>query len=109
MAKAFTIRRVPRSGCTTAVRYFGPDYLGTGTVQDLSKQGCRVTGSWTVTPGTSIILHLQLPEDLGSEWFWIDQAIVRWSEDKTFGIEFLSLDDKAKDFLAYALGDFEES
>ncbi|MFO0774001.1 MAG: PilZ domain-containing protein [Nitrospiraceae bacterium] len=108
MNKVFTIRRTPRSGYQSAIRYFGPDYLATGVLRDLSVRGGRATGSHPVVPGTQIILHIQLSEELGSEWFWVDKAQVRWAEGHTFGIEFLSTDKQAQDFLRYALGEFEE-
>ncbi len=108
MAKAFTIRRAARSGCKCAIRYFGPDYLGTGTLWDLSQKGGRVAGSSAAKIGTSLILHIQLLEDLGEEWFWVDQAIVKWTEGKSFGVEFVTLTPQARDFLSYALGEFNE-
>lgn len=108
MEKEFTIRRTPRSACRCAIRYFGHDYLGTGTVWDLSMGGGRVTGSFPVKVATELILHLQLPDELGQEWFWVDKAIVRWSTGKTFGIEIISLEQGSRQFLAYALGEFDE-
>lgn len=108
MAKPFTIRSAARAGCQCAIRYFGQDYLGTGTLWDLSLNGGRLSGSTPAQVGAKLILHIQVPEDLGQDWYWVDQAIVRWTMGKTFGIEFVSLDQKSKDLLAYALGEFDE-
>ena len=109
MARPFTIRTATRATCRCAIRYFGQDYLGTGTLWDLSRTGGRVSGSSAAAVGTTLILHIQLPEELGPDWFWIDRAIVRWSTGTTFGIEIESVADGDRDFLAYALGEFEGS
>ena len=108
MEKSLTIRRAPRNSCRCAIRYFGKDYLGTGTLWELSRKGGRASGSASVMVGAKLILHIQLPDELGQDWFWVDQAVVRWSTGKTFGIEIVSIDKTDRDFLAFALGEFDE-
>ena len=107
MNRPYTVRSTTRSSCHCCIRYFGKDYLGTGTIWDLSVKGGRASGSIAVPIGAELIVHIQLPNDLGEDWFWVDKAVVRWSIGKTFGVEILSLGQDSREFLTYALGEFE--
>ena len=107
MRRPYTIRSTPRAACNCSIRYFGKDYLGIGRIWDLSLAGGRASGNTAVSVGAELIVHIQLPGDLGEDWYWVDKAIVRWSAGKSFGIEILSMGQENREFLTYALGEFE--
>ena len=62
---------------------------GEGTALDLSLGGCRVRSERTVYPGTVLVLHLSLPDQEAE--FTVEQALVRWSQNREFGVEFVGL------------------
>jgi hypothetical protein len=62
---------------------------GEGSVVDLSVRGCRIESLTHTLAGTVLELHIYL-SDLESP-LGIDQAIVRWTRGKFFGVEFVSL------------------
>jgi hypothetical protein len=72
------------------VFFFGDDdYEGEGIVLDVSTSGCRIASSETLAAGTLLKLSLFLKDH---QWpVRIDQAIVRWATDGTYGLEFTSI------------------
>lgn len=62
---------------------------GEGTLGDLSIRGCRVFSLTDVGPGTTLELRIIVSDEEPS--LQVNQAIVRWSRDGVFGLEFLSL------------------
>lgn len=62
---------------------------GEGSVIDLSIRGCRVDSRVTVMTGTILELRLHAAEH--EPPIAVDQAIVRWSRNHQFGVEFMSL------------------
>jgi hypothetical protein len=63
--------------------------MGQGTVWDLSRNGWRASGSHPVSVGLEMA---------------VDQAVVRWVDGFTFGLEILDIDDsrqaRLENFLA---------
>jgi len=70
--------------------FFGEDdFEGEATVLDLSTHGCRVTSLTEVTVGQSLKLSLFLQDQ---QWpLRIEEAIVRWVEGQSFGLEFAGI------------------
>jgi len=62
---------------------------GEGTLGDLSIRGCRVFSMTEVEPGTTLLVRVEVSGD--EPPLQIDQAIVRWHRDNSFGLEFVSL------------------
>jgi hypothetical protein len=62
---------------------------GEGTLGDLSIRGCRVFSLTEVKPGTTVQLRVDVSDD--EPPLQVDQAIVRWHRDNSFGLEFVSL------------------
>lgn len=62
---------------------------GEGTLGNLSIRGCRVFSLTEVKPGTTVQLRIEIPDD--EPPLQINQAIVRWHHDGSFGLEFVSL------------------
>ena len=62
---------------------------GEGDVIDLSLQGCCVVCKTAVHPGGTITLRVHVLPD--EPPLTIGEAVVRWTREGRFGIEFLSL------------------
>ncbi|MEI8013895.1 MAG: PilZ domain-containing protein [Nitrospira sp.] len=59
---------------------------GEGRVADLSTRGCRIESSIDVQPGASLEVQIKTIEDKPP--IQIQAAIVRWSREQQFGLEF---------------------
>src|SRR5215510_5678473 len=70
--------------------FFGDDeFEGEATVLDISTNGCRATSLTEVKIGFLLKLSLFLQDQ---QWpLRIDQAVVRWVEGQSFGLEFISI------------------
>jgi hypothetical protein len=62
---------------------------GEGQVVDLSIRGCRVASLTDVQPGASLDVHIKTED--GEPPLKIQQAVVRWSRAKEFGLEFVTM------------------
>jgi hypothetical protein len=83
-------RRGRRVSVSCRVFFFGDDdYEGEGRMLDVSTSGCRIASSEMLAAGTVLKLSLFLKDH---QWpVRIDQAIVRWAKDGTYGLEFASI------------------
>jgi PilZ domain len=80
-------RRIPLS---CRLFFFGDDdFEGEAKVLEVSTNGCSAESSVDVKVGMLLNLSLFLPD---FKWpLRVDQAIVRWTEGKQFGLEFTSI------------------
>jgi len=62
---------------------------GEGNVVDLSIRGCRVASLTDVQPGASLDVLIETEDH--EPPLRIQQAIVRWSRVKEFGLEFVTM------------------
>ena len=62
---------------------------GEGLIKDISLGGCRVETSIRVHLGTELELRIAVPQGLMP--VAVDRAVVRWEQDREFGVAFLSL------------------
>lgn len=80
-------RKQPRFTTHLRSSVSGGQYEGQGKALDLSLGGCRIESDQPAEAGTTVECRLYVP------WFdWplrIDEAIVRWVKEQTFGLEFL--------------------
>lgn len=83
-------RRGRRLGINRRLFFFGADeFEGEATILDISTNGCRATSLTEVKAGTSLKLSLFLQDQ---QWpLRIDEALVRWVEGQTFGLEFVGI------------------
>lgn len=98
-----TPRRAPRLKTQIRIFFSGSEGAveGEGTVADLSKTGCKVESETDVAVGTELEAWMY-PPDHG--WpLKIERAIVRWSEDYEFGLEFLAMLPAQRERLRLAL------
>ena len=59
---------------------------GEGSIVDLSIRGCRIESSIDVQPGASLDVRITVVEN--EPPIHIQAAIVRWSREREFGLEF---------------------
>jgi hypothetical protein len=62
---------------------------GEGNVVDLSLRGCRVQSLTDVQPGACLEVRIAVPEHEFP--IQIQQAVVRWSREHQFGLEFVTM------------------
>lgn len=77
-----------------------------GITLDLSIGGARIESDIDVFPGKQIRVRLVVPGE--EEPLLIDQALVRWVDEDTFGIEFLKVNRERRDDLEELIDAFEE-
>lgn len=82
------VRQAPRVTVQLPVLFNG-DRGGSGTIQDLSVNGCLIVSPTRVEPGDYLCLWLYLPHDASP--IVIEGAEVRWSAEERFGVCFLTL------------------
>ncbi|MGH7227681.1 MAG: PilZ domain-containing protein [Nitrospiraceae bacterium] len=93
-------RRDPRYDVQLPVSFNG-DRKGSGTIVDLSVNGCLIVSSVRVKPGDHLSLWLSLPQDAVP--ILIEGAEVRWSADERFGLCFQTLEPQAQIRLSHYL------
>jgi len=83
-------RRAPRWKADYRLFFFGEDdFEGEATILDISAGGCQATSLTEVEAGMILKLSIFLDDQ---PWpLRIDQSIVRWVRDRTFGLEFLGI------------------
>jgi hypothetical protein len=62
---------------------------GIGVLNDLSSHGCRIFSATPVKPGTALELHIEVADS--EPPLQVKQAVIRWSRDGSFGVEFFNL------------------
>jgi hypothetical protein len=77
-----------------------------GVTLDLSIGGARIESEIDVFPGKQIRVRLVVPGQ--EEPLLIDQALVRWDDEDTFGIQFLTVDQEERDDLEDLIDAFDE-
>lgn len=77
-----------------------------GVTLDLSIAGARIESEIDVFPGKQIRVRLLVPGE--EELLLIEQAMVRWVDEDTFGIEFLTFNQERRDDLEELIDAFDE-
>jgi PilZ domain len=77
-----------------------------GITLDLSIGGARIESEIDVFPGKQIRVRLVVPGE--KEPLLIDQALVCWVGEDTFGIEFLTVNQEGRDDLEELIDAFDE-
>lgn len=70
-------------------RWFAKKREGIGVVYDVSLKGARVSSEASVNPGDQVTVLLRLPQQIAP--LAVERATVRWTNDNTFGLEFVYL------------------
>ena len=91
MSKALTMRTDSRVPVRLTWRYFADGFSGKGTVWDLSRGGWRGSGPHQLSVGLQLTVYLHLPTE--NECVAVDEAVVRWVDGSTFGLEIATIDE----------------
>ncbi len=83
----FVIRTYNRLPVRCQLYYLGDEFLGKGTVMNLSRTGFRVLGDHQVVPGMEFSVRLTLPDK--DEPVEIQRVAVRWVREQLFGVKIL--------------------
>jgi len=82
-------REFARMAVELAVSFSGNGMSGGGLVCGLSMRGCTIVTDEMIQRGTTVALHIQLPEQYTP--LKVDLAEVRWADGRESGVEFLRL------------------
>lgn len=83
-------RKFTRYGVTFSCEFSSDHCSGHGTVVDLSGGGCRIESDWHFYPGEYLCVHLNVPS--AHRPVTSELAVVRWSAEQHFGVEFIRMD-----------------
>jgi hypothetical protein len=86
-ASRFVIRTYHRIPVRCDIYYLGGEFLGKGTVMNLSRNGFRVLGDHPVVPGVELAVRPSLPDK--DEPVEIQRAVVRWVRGLLFGAKVI--------------------
>jgi len=76
--------------------YLGDEFLGKGTIINLSRNGFRVLGDHQVVPGMELIVRLSLLEKDGGH-VEIQRVVVRWVRGLLFGAKMVQVEPEDRD------------
>ena len=93
----FVIRTYHRIPVRCQLYYMGGEFLGKGTVMNLSRTGLRVLGDHQVVPGMEFSVRLSLPDK--DEPVEIQRVVVQWVQEQLFGVKFLTISADAEERL----------
>lgn len=85
----FVIRTYHRIPVRCGLYYMGGEFLGKGTVMNLSRNGFRVLGDHQVVPGMELMVRLCLPDK--DETVEIQRVVVRWVRGLLFGAKVVTM------------------
>jgi len=85
----FVIRTYHRIPVRCVLYYMGGEFLGKGTVMNLSRNGFRVLGDHQVVPGMELMVRLSLPDK--DDTVEIQRVVVRWVRGLLFGAKVLTM------------------
>ncbi|MCP9472180.1 MAG: hypothetical protein NNA30_05555 [Nitrospira sp.] len=91
----FVIRAYQRIPVRCNFYYMGEEFLGKGTVTNLSRIGFRALGDHLVMPGMELVARLSLPDRVGS--VDVGLVLVRWVRGHWFGAKMIRLNPGAKE------------
>lgn len=96
-------RRVQRFKAEFRIFFSGEGGEGEGTLLDLSKTGCRVQSETEAGSGSEVAAWIYPPDH---DWpLKIDRAVVRWTKQTEFGLEFVEMLPAQKERLRLVLDD----
>jgi hypothetical protein len=88
-ASRFVIRTYHRIPVRCVTYYMGGEFLGKGTVMNLSRNGFRVLGDHQVVPGMELVVRLSLSDQ--DEPVEIQRVVVRWVRGLLFGAKMVAM------------------
>ena len=85
MPKHFKLRTYHRVMICGTAYYLSEDFIGKGTVWDISSGGWRIQGDHQVRVGMKLTLRMELSEAKAP--LQVDEAVVQWVSGRDFGIQ----------------------
>jgi hypothetical protein len=85
----FVIRTYHRIPVRCLLYYMGGEFLGKGTVMNLSRNGFRVLGDHQVVPGMELVVRLSLPDK--DDTVEIQRVVVCWVRGLLFGAKVVTM------------------
>lgn len=85
MPKHFKLRTYQRIMLCGTSYYLSEDFLGKGTVWDISSGGWRIQGDHQVKLGMKLTLRMEFLEEKAP--LEVEEAVVQWVSGKDFGIQ----------------------
>ena len=82
-ASRFVIRTYHRIPVRCSIYYMGGEFLGKGTVMNMSRNGFRVLGDHQVVPGMELAVRLSLSDK--DEPVEMQRVVIRWVRGLLFG------------------------
>jgi hypothetical protein len=82
-------RKHVRFAVQRPVSFRGDLVAGTGTILNISRQGCAILSDTAAEADAYLQLNVQLLEE--EDPVQVDLAAVRWSGAKKFGVEFIKM------------------
>ena len=82
-------RKDVRFAVQRPVSFRGDFVSGTGTILNISKQGCAIVSDTVAEAEAYLQLNVQLLDE--EDPVQVDLAAVRWSSAKKFGVEFIKM------------------
>lgn len=82
-------RKTTRLPVDIPVDYLGKEFIGKGTVINVSPYGVLIRGDYLAIVGTNVSVRLFLPDN--KEPLSIERAIVRWQRESELGVEIISM------------------
>jgi hypothetical protein len=101
MATGLTTRTYLRLPVECPASYFGTDFVGKGTIKNLSRNGARIKGDSIPIPGTRFTLSVLLPGETSP--VKVEKVIVRWACDGAFGVKIVQMQPRDGARLARAI------
>ena len=86
-------RKATRLPVNIPVDYLGKEFLGKGTVINVSPYGVLIRGDYLPMIGTNVSIRLFLPDD--KEPLSVERAVVRWQRESELGVEIITLTPEA--------------
>ncbi len=102
MPKHFKLRTYQRIMLCGTSYYLSEDFLGKGTVWDISSGGWRIQGDHQVKLGMKLTLRLEFLEEKTP--LEVEEAVVQWVSGKDFGIQIRKIRQSAAKRLERLIG-----
>ncbi len=83
------LRKFPRIPVEFSISFAGMQHVSEGTVINLSVAGCGVESAKSVPKGIRLSLQIKVPDS--DSPIEVEQAEVRWSLGRRFGLQFRSV------------------
>ncbi len=102
MPKHFKLRTYQRIMLCGTSYYLSEDFLGKGTVWDISSGGWRIQGDHQVKLGMKLTLRMEFLEEKTP--LEVEEAVVQWVSGKDFGIQIRKIRQSAAKRLERLIG-----